>query len=258
MARQIDDPNGASDTLCNLGDVAYRLGDGDAAEKYAQESLALCQQLGNRQGMAFALRVLGFAALLRQDFPQSRRCHEESLAVYQTIGDRWGVATCYINLGEIARTLGQYQQAAEFYEKSLPITQETGARLSQAINLLNLTHVHTALDHDDLAWQCLVQALKEAAAINAQAILVEGLAALALLHARAGNPLYAAQLLGMVQAHPAYNQEVERNSAPVLEALHLALSPEQIQAALEQGSKLDHQIVLSAMIGDHCRDRRKN
>src|SRR5436190_479591 len=47
-----------------------------------EESLAICRELGDRQGAASSLQLLGFRAMVRAEWEVARSCYEESLALY--------------------------------------------------------------------------------------------------------------------------------------------------------------------------------
>lgn len=251
LAREIDDQEGLATTLCNLGDVAYRQGKSETAQRYAQESLTICKELGNRQGMAFALRVLGFAAHLREDHQETARYHRESQVIYREIGDRWGVATCFINLGEVARKQARYEEAAQYYEESLPIFNEIDNRMGNAIATLNLGHVYTGMSQDDTAWKYLCEALRAAIALGAFAILLEGMVGVALLCTRDKRYKRAAELWGLVLAHPALNQEIVQCADPFLAKLREALPATQFEAALERGQALDVEQVVAEILAEN-------
>ncbi|MBU0494945.1 MAG: tetratricopeptide repeat protein [Chloroflexi bacterium] len=247
-AREVDDREGLAEILCNLGEGAFRQGESAAAERYAQESLAIYRELGDRQGMAFALRVVGFSAYMRGEYEKTERHHRESQAIYREIGDRWGVGAGFTNLGETARMQGHYEEAARHYEASLQINREIGARRSIAVGLLNLGHAHVGMGQDQTAWASLREALREASPIGAMSIVVEALAAVSLLQARAGQPKRAAELLGLVQSHPACNKEVMMNVEPVLVVLREALPANELESVLARGALLDLETVVAGLV----------
>ncbi len=250
LAREIGDREGIAVALYNLGDVAYRQGDGEKAERCAKESLTIFRELGDQQGIAFALRVLGFAALLREEYQETVRYHSESLTIYRKIGDRWGVATCLNNLGETVRKQHKYKEAARYYEESLPIFREIDNRMGISIGLLNLGHAHTALGEDKIAWGYLCEALKVSSAIGAVSIILEGVVGVALLQARTAQYERAAEWLGLVRAHPLFNQEIGQNADPILVTLRTALPASELEAALERGKALELEAVVAEILSD--------
>jgi tetratricopeptide (TPR) repeat protein len=235
IAQEIGDRAGAAVILHHLGDVAYRQGDSKAAERYAGESLALYRELGSRQGMVEAHRVLGYANMAQGNYEQAAYHHGESLAIAREIGDRRGLSSALINLGETVRRQGRLREALQYYQDSLPIIHEVGNRRGEAISLLNQGHTYSALGEDDLAWDLFRQAIAVSLVIGTAAVLEEALAGIALLETRVGRHEAAAELLGFVRAHPAWNAEVEEAAQPVLDILKRELTPDQLAALLEKG-----------------------
>lgn len=63
---------------------------------------------------------------------------QQSLAIKQDIGDRNREANSLIGLGNAYNFLGEYQRAIEFYQQSLTITREIGDRNGEASSWFNL------------------------------------------------------------------------------------------------------------------------
>ena len=235
IAQEIGDREGAAVILHHLGDVAYRQGDSAAAARYAEDSLALYRELGNRQGMVDAHRVLGYAYMAQGDFPQAEQHHEASLSISREVGDRRGAASALINIGETVRRQGRLREALQYYKESLPIELEVGNRRGESIALLNQGHTYSTLGEDGLAWEHFRRAIDVALAVGLGAVLAEALAGIVLLHAKAARYEAAAELLGFVQAHPAWNAEVDEAARPALAILRREMPAGQLAALLEKG-----------------------
>jgi len=78
---------------------------------------------------------LGWASLLHQDYAASRRYSEESLALAEELGDRESVISCLTNLGHAAWPEGDWAVASGYYRRSIVEAQEIGAppRLLEAL-----------------------------------------------------------------------------------------------------------------------------
>lgn len=245
LASQRGYREGVAKVLLNLADVSFRLGDSETAISSGQESLKISSELGDVQGVAGAHRVLGFATMMRGDLERAAGHHAEGLEIFKTAGDRWGVCTCLINLGEVHRKMGRVEEAVEFWEKSLPIAREIGAQLSVAISHVNTGGALAALEgQEERALENLRQALKEALAIGALPIALEGLVSIALIHAREGQQPLAARILGLVTSHPSFNAEIQSYSDPVMRQLKKRLGQESLTSLLDQGRSLDLESVV--------------
>jgi tetratricopeptide (TPR) repeat protein len=178
--------------------------------------------------------------------------HAEGLEIFKNAGDRWGVCTCLINLGEVHRKMGRVEEAVGYWEKSLPIAREIGAQLSVAISHVNTGGALAAVEgQEERALENLRLALKEALAIGALPIALEGLVSVALIHAREGQQPLAARILGMVTSHPSFNAEIQAYSDPVMKQLRKRLGAESLTSLLDQGRSLD----LATFVGEFAKGR---
>ena len=253
-ARQGGDLHGVALALSHLGDVAYRRGDSAAASRYAWECLTLYQALGDRQGIAGAFRVLGFVSYMQGDYDDALRYHEASRSMYLEIGDRWGVGTGYINLGEAARRLGRFAEAAEYYARSLPYFKEIGNRFGAAIATLNLGHATQGLGDLERAREYFCVSVEQSWALGALAVALEGVVGLVRLQLEApaaGMTVErAAEALGCVQSHPAYNAEIAQFTGAIMESLCARLDEATLAAALARGAARDVEGVFAEVLGE--------
>ncbi|MDX9954197.1 MAG: tetratricopeptide repeat protein, partial [Anaerolineae bacterium] len=261
-AREGGDLHGVALALSHLGDVAYRRGDSAAASRYAWECLTLYQALGDRQGIAGAFRVLGFVSYMQGDYAESLRHHEASRSMYAEIGDRWGVGTGYINLGESARRSGRFAEAAEYYARSLPYFEEIGNRFGAAIATLNLGHATQGLGDSERAREYFCASVEQSRALGALAVALEGVVGLVRLHAEAPETRCpateavaeaAAEWLGCVQSHPAYNAEIEQFVGEIMALLRARLDEATLAAALARGAARDMEGVFAEVLGEDVR-----
>ncbi len=233
-----------------LGFTAFWRGETQRAEHYATEALVLSRELGDRQGIAAALNVLGNAVSSGGKHEEARQCYGESLSIFREIGDRRGEIGCLNNLGEIARAQGDGREAQRCYHESLTLCRDIGFRWGTALSLVNLGFLHAGLHEDDLGRDCLMKALEESQAIGAMPITLGALVGIVRLEANAGRYLSGVLLLGYVLANPALSMEVKEEEAkPLLELLQANLPKEQVNSALERGSRLELGAVLDRIQG---------
>ncbi len=233
------DRRGKAQVVSHLGEVSYRLGDIAATRTYAAECLALYQELQDKQGIAMALRVIGLSHFMRGEYAESFHYHTQSKSVFAQIGDRWGMAASATNQGESMRRQGRFDDAEPYYREAIETYDGIGHRHGMAVSLLNLGHTYAGMGDAAEAGRNYQKSAERAWAIGAYSVLVEVLAGVALLEARAGAHERAAELLGTVQAHPEYNDEIRANAEPVMAILSEALGPQRLTAALERGRSLD-------------------
>jgi len=138
-------------TLNDLGEIARRRGDQEAAVEYNEKGLAINRGIGDRLGEATSLRNLGNVANMRGDLETAANYYEESLAIVREISGRSAEAGILINLGDVAQTRGDLNTAAEYLKKSLAIKREIGDRSGEARCLNNIGSVAYICDDHETA-----------------------------------------------------------------------------------------------------------
>ena len=134
LSQEIGDKEGLIYALSGLGEVAVRLGQVSRASDLLRESLSLSRDQGDKWGEATILGSLGWIALRQRDFDLMRELLRDSLALRMNIGDKGGIAWCLEKLAEVAFREGEYQKAAKIF----------GSAASLRIP------IHSAIDQVDL------------------------------------------------------------------------------------------------------------
>ncbi|WP_327004840.1 tetratricopeptide repeat protein [Dactylosporangium sp. NBC_01737] len=110
----------------SLGNLAYRLGDFDEAERCYQQSLTILEQLGDQAGIANSYGQLGMLAQDRGNYAEAERRYQQSLTIFEQLGNQTGIATSYHQLGILAHNRGNYTEAERRYQQSLTIKEQLG------------------------------------------------------------------------------------------------------------------------------------
>ena len=100
------------------------LHDLDLAEAYAEESVMLFRELGDKANLAWAIRVLISTIAERGDFERAAAYSAESLALSREIGDKWGLAQSLASSGWYAVFRSDYTAAILLLEESLTLERE--------------------------------------------------------------------------------------------------------------------------------------
>ncbi len=204
--RGLNDRRGIATMLFNLLTVAVATPGAHAqARLLGEEGLQLSRELGDRQGIAFALAGLALVAEAEGDFGHAVALHEESLTIFREIGDRSGEAR---QLGALGLAL-----------------LDTGARGRGAALCAESLRCFAALDDRDG--------------------LAEGLESVAGLAAAHGRPRAAARLFGAAAALrdklgaplPAGTRVRYDRSVALLQA---ELDPAEVADAWQAGRALAH------------------
>ena len=126
--RQLGDAEGIARELHILGIIMGALQQPEQAQTYYEESLALWRQIGHQGNIARLLNSLGIAARARGDYDQARRIATESLEQHRALGNQRGIATALANLGFIAHGMGDETGALALFSESLQLRRDLGHR----------------------------------------------------------------------------------------------------------------------------------
>ncbi len=132
-------------------------GDNDRSLALAEESLALCRELGDTRGIAASLCQLGDTLSDMGNPARGQALLEESLRFYREVGDKLRVAVVLFALSFTLSRQGDYAGARALLEESLALHSEFEIKRWIGLTLNQLAHV-LFLSQDDPA---IVRALNE-------------------------------------------------------------------------------------------------
>ncbi len=133
--RQVGDKPGVAAALLKLANAATEVGDYARASGYLGEALKLWRVLGDQHGIARALISLGWAALRPGDYRLAKARLEQALALSRQLGDTRSMGFELSGLGEIAMRQGDTQQAARLVQESLGLRRQLGNTWGIAVSL---------------------------------------------------------------------------------------------------------------------------
>lgn len=139
--RQLGDRQGAASALIKLGNAATEVGDFVAASGFLEEALATWRELEDKHGTARALISLGWVALRAGDYLLAQRHLEEALALSRQLGDALRIGFELSGLGEVAMRQGDTRRAAQLVEESLQIRRQLGNKWGVGVSLGILSRV---------------------------------------------------------------------------------------------------------------------
>jgi tetratricopeptide (TPR) repeat protein len=120
-------PTAERASLLNAGGVALLCrGETRAAAERFEESLALREQLGDRQAIARTLNNLGAAYVEAGQFGRAVPYFEDALRRTAEVGDVRGGAETAAHLGSARLSLGEHDRALELFERSLSLAERVG------------------------------------------------------------------------------------------------------------------------------------
>jgi non-specific serine/threonine protein kinase len=124
--------------LRGLGVLTRDLGDMPAATALLEESLRLCRDAGDREGIAGALMFLGLQSQDRGDYGQARALLEESLVIGRELANGAVAGYTLGHLGTVLRLQGDVDGAHRRFEEMLQHCRAHGDPLGRAIALMDL------------------------------------------------------------------------------------------------------------------------
>jgi predicted ATPase/DNA-binding CsgD family transcriptional regulator len=160
--------------LSGRGFLAWMQGDQQTARSQLEESVALWREVGDRQGLAQALRFLSGSFESQGDYAAARPLAEESVELFQEGEDTFGLGITLSRLGITALAQGDHVAARAALEEGVAICREIEDDWALALALRNLG----------------IGALREGDLEEAVARLAESLKVLR----ETGNPLYMQNL----------------------------------------------------------------
>lgn len=149
-------------------------GDQDTARSQLEESVALWREVGDKQGLAQALRFLSGSFESRGDYAAARPLAEESVDLFREGEDTFGLGITLSRLGITALAQGDHAAAMVALEEGVEICREIDDDWALALALRNLG----------------IGAFREGDHKEAVARLAESLTVLQ----ETGNPLYMQNL----------------------------------------------------------------
>jgi predicted ATPase len=108
------------------GSLAATQGYISQAEPLCGESLALFQALGDRQGSAASLSMLGLAAWQRSDYAEARSLLEEAVTIYREVDDKNEITQALIVLALVFLYQGEHERARTLIEEATVLDREAG------------------------------------------------------------------------------------------------------------------------------------
>jgi hypothetical protein len=110
--RELGDQEGVIWALINLGTTARYRDDLTGARLLLDQCLDLCEKLSFREGIAWTLNQLGVVARLRGETERATGMQVASLTEHHKLGDRWREASVRDELAALAMQRGDAAEAA--------------------------------------------------------------------------------------------------------------------------------------------------
>ena len=183
-----------------MGNLSWRQGELEAAERSLQECLRLARELDEKNLIARSLGTLGIVKTQQGDLTQAKALAEESLMIAREMNDKPLITARLNDLGETARLQEDYESARKFYEEAAALARQRSAKISISVPVLNLAMIACLQKDYKAALSFALEALKTCEELGDKVYTGLSLGIFAALAAAAGEVEKAAQLFGAMQA----------------------------------------------------------
>lgn len=248
LAKQHNSLTGLASSYNNLGNIAYYLGEYQKAIMYYQQSADIYHELENQSDWALNLQNIGWTYPFVSDYERAWDYTERGQSIFIELNEPYGIANGYYIMALIATQQRDFENAVEFHLKSLDLYNEFDEPWSHALNLSNLGFVYLALNETDKAQDAFYDCMQICYTAGLMGSLLESLVGMARLYVHHKGEKRAAVLLGMIQAHPAMNSDVQMRLKPLHQLLESTMPEADLQKAIQQGSTMDIEDIVPKML----------
>ncbi len=144
LARKISAKYVLSSVVLNAAYGYYRLDRYTEAEAACRDAMALCEEMGDRDGIAKVFDTLGVIAAGRGEYGEARRCHESALALHREQEAVYEEGNTLAMLALAAVGEGQPNEARSLAEQSLEVARRSRAPQLEAEALSALAEADLA------------------------------------------------------------------------------------------------------------------
>lgn len=248
-AKSLNDKIELAISLINQGHVALNhQGEFERAEEFYRQALIEYQEINHQKGIGIALGSIGLA-IWDQNNSQAEQYLLESLEISQEIGYEWGVAVILNNLGDLATDQGRYAQAQKYFQQGLETFRGISSEIGIIAVLKDLCFLQVKME-DEKAEKTLIDVLLRSSTIRNMLFLLESLIAWAQLFSQRGDNIRSAELISLVDSHPAFDVFTQRRIDHLMPMLEEELEAAALQSALERGKSLDLDTVVQEILDE--------
>ena len=197
--QQLEDKQWLAPVLLANGIALINMGRDSAALPFLEKARAILEEANQPYFHVFTLVHLGNAELGLGNPEQARALLEKAQTEAGPIGDSWLLSFALNNLGEVARTLGQYDRARTYYEQSESLLRSLDDKGDLARLVHTLGYIAQHEEEFELAESQFRESLVMFRRLGNRRGMAECMAGLAGLQARRGNLEWGAVMLSAAE-----------------------------------------------------------
>ncbi len=237
IARRAESTIDIVSMLANLGVLLYFSGDPDQAEGYLIEALALTETIDDPALLAMTRAQVGGLYMIQGRFDEALDQYARSAQISEAIGYSAGSALSHAAQSALTLMRGDAHAARDHALQALSIYRRLRHRWGITETLVQVGTVELQID-PQRAIPPLIEALSEAVAIGADALALQALLCLALLHVREKRYDQAAAWAKLAATHLARDSEVEARLLLIDQGLKEALGEVETQQVIDRAPTL--------------------
>ena len=155
----LEDRQGSSAWLQQIGLKYTQPGEEELAIKYYQQSIAIAAEIGDRECEASGLGKLGIAYMSQGRIEQGVECLEQAIAIAREIGNQHYESFCLGTLGATCCARGNKEQGIEYLKQGIAVAREINDRFLEGFLLGELGKVFIIADETEQGMNYCQQAL---------------------------------------------------------------------------------------------------
>ena len=126
LVEELGDKQGTAIALGLIGELHNVKGDFHKAIEYLQKNLMLCEELGYQKGIAKAVNTLGDVFYFTKQYERSKHYYERSIAIARNIKNRLVLGASLVELGAVYIETQDFQALKQVSTEALTIGEELG------------------------------------------------------------------------------------------------------------------------------------
>jgi signal transduction histidine kinase len=125
-----------------IGLINYHQGNNAEALKNYLISLKICEEIGDKQGIANATSNMGLIYRVNGNYQEALNHYLAALKIYEEIGNKQGISRSYLTIGGLYQFQGNYPEAVKNDLASLKISDEIGDKQASATCYNNIAMIY--------------------------------------------------------------------------------------------------------------------
>ena len=235
-------------SVFNLGYLASQSGDYSQGTEQMLSGLRIWRALGDPSSIALGLNYVTPTLIHLGRYSEAAANLQESIQLCQQVGERWGLGTAYRTLGMLALAQGDAQQAIQYVQQAMDTFKGYVIGWDIAKSLILLGAADTRLGEFSAARDTFREAVRQALDCHSIPLVLDAVLGLADWHARAGELEWALVLVSHVLEHPSSVHETRESAHQLAAGLKGGLSDVQIQAARNSARELSLSEIASKLL----------